>query len=32
VPPCTITEQDLREGLSILDEALETADSYYSGS
>jgi taurine--2-oxoglutarate transaminase len=32
VPPCTITEQDLREGLAVLDEALETADSYYTGS
>ena len=27
VPPCTITEQDLREGLAMLDEALDTADS-----
>jgi len=32
VPPCTISEQELREGLAILDEALETADSYYTGS
>ena len=32
VPPCTITEQELREGLAMLDEALETADSYYTGS
>jgi taurine--2-oxoglutarate transaminase len=32
VPPCTITEADLREGLAMLDEALETADSYYTGS
>jgi taurine---2-oxoglutarate transaminase len=32
VPPCTISEQELREGLSILDEALETADRYYTGS
>jgi taurine--2-oxoglutarate transaminase len=32
VPPCTITEQDLREGLAALDEALDTADSYYTGS
>ncbi len=32
VPPCTITEQDLREGLDALDEALDTADSYYTGS
>ena len=26
VPPCTITEDELREGLAMLDEALETAD------
>jgi taurine---2-oxoglutarate transaminase len=26
VPPCTISEQELREGLAILDEALEVAD------
>ena len=32
VPPCTISEHELREGLSMLDEALETADSYYTGS
>ena len=32
VPPCTITEQDLREGLDALDEALDTADAYYTGS
>jgi taurine--2-oxoglutarate transaminase len=32
VPPCTITEQDLRDGLAILDEALDTADGYYTGS
>ena len=31
VPPCTITEEDLREGLAILDEALEVADRYYTG-
>ncbi|HEY2271363.1 MAG TPA: aspartate aminotransferase family protein [Jatrophihabitantaceae bacterium] len=28
VPPCTITEQELREGLAILDEALEVADKH----
>ncbi len=28
VPPCTTTEQEAREGLAILDEALETADAY----
>ena len=32
VPPCTITEADLRGGLAILDEALEVADQHYSGS
>ena len=26
VPPCTIGERDLRDGLAILDEALEVAD------
>lgn len=28
VPPCTITEAELREGLAILDEALEVADQH----
>ncbi|MBL7497247.1 aspartate aminotransferase family protein [Frankia sp. CNm7] len=28
VPPCTITADDLREGLAILDEALTVADSF----
>jgi taurine--2-oxoglutarate transaminase len=28
VPPCTITEQELRDGLAVLDEALEVADSF----
>jgi taurine--2-oxoglutarate transaminase len=32
VPPCTSTEQEVREGLAILDEALSVADSYYTGS
>jgi taurine--2-oxoglutarate transaminase len=32
VPPCTITEQEAREGLAILDDALDVADSYYTGS
>jgi taurine--2-oxoglutarate transaminase len=31
VPPCTISEQELREGLQILDEALDVADRYYTG-
>ncbi len=28
VPPCTITEQEVREGLAILDEALDVADDF----
>jgi taurine--2-oxoglutarate transaminase len=28
VPPCTITAEDLREGLAIIDEALTVADGY----
>ena len=32
VPPCTTTEDEVREGLAILDEALKVADSYYTGS
>lgn len=31
VPPCTATEQEVREGLAVLDEALTVADSYYTG-
>ncbi|MEU4242778.1 aspartate aminotransferase family protein [Actinoplanes sp. NPDC026619] len=31
VPPCTATAEEVREGLSILDEALEVADRYYVG-
>ena len=31
VPPCTTTADEVREGLAILDEALEVADGYYSG-
>ncbi|ADP83907.1 aspartate aminotransferase family protein [Pseudofrankia inefficax] len=31
VPPCTITVDELREGLAILDDALTVADSYYTG-
>ena len=31
VPPCTTTEQEVREGLAILDEALEVADQHYTG-
>jgi len=32
VPPCTSSEQEVREGLAILDEALDVADSFYAGS
>jgi taurine--2-oxoglutarate transaminase len=32
VPPCTTTAEELREGLSILDEALKAADQHYTGS
>jgi len=32
VPPCVISEDDLRAGLAILDEALDVADGYYTGS
>ncbi|GAA4203911.1 aspartate aminotransferase family protein [Actinocatenispora rupis] len=31
VPPCTIGERDLRDGLAILDEALTVADRYCTG-
>jgi len=29
VPPCTISADEVREGMAILDQALDTADSYY---
>ncbi|MBB2890998.1 aspartate aminotransferase family protein [Flexivirga oryzae] len=29
VPPCTISEDEVREGLAILDLALDTTDTYY---
>ncbi|KQZ91068.1 hypothetical protein ASD62_10535 [Phycicoccus sp. Root563] len=32
VPPCTTTADEVREGLAILDEALEVADQYSTGS
>jgi taurine---2-oxoglutarate transaminase len=32
VPPCTITDEEAREGLEILDVALKVADGYYTGS
>jgi taurine--2-oxoglutarate transaminase len=31
VPPCTTSEQEVREGLAILDEALAVADRYAAG-
>ncbi len=31
VPPCTITETEVLDGIAILDEALAVADSYYGG-
>ncbi len=31
VPPCTTTADELREGLAVLDEALEVADQHYTG-
>lgn len=30
-PPCTTSEDEMREGLAIIDAALETADRYYTG-
>jgi taurine--2-oxoglutarate transaminase len=32
VPPCTISTDELHEGLAILDEALTVADRFYVGS
>jgi taurine--2-oxoglutarate transaminase len=31
VPPCTTTADEAREGLAILDDALDVADKYYTG-
>ena len=31
VPPCTISESEAKEGLTILDEALNACDAHYSG-
>ena len=31
VPPCTTTPDEIREGIAVLDSALETADRYYTG-
>lgn len=32
VPPCTSTPDELREGIAVIDKALEIADAYYVGS
>jgi len=32
VPPCTTSPDEIREGVAILDQALEVADRYYAGS
>jgi taurine--2-oxoglutarate transaminase len=32
VPPCTTTPEEIRDGIAILDEALDVADRYYTGS
>ena len=31
VPPCTVTPEEVREGIAIIDEVLSIADSYYEG-
>jgi taurine--2-oxoglutarate transaminase len=31
VPPCTISDAEAKEGLEILDAALDTADQHYTG-
>ena len=31
VPPCTVTPDEVREGIAIIDEVLAIADSYYEG-
>jgi taurine--2-oxoglutarate transaminase len=31
VPPCTTTADEVRDGIAILDEALDVADGYYTG-
>jgi taurine--2-oxoglutarate transaminase len=31
VPPCTVTPEEVREGLAIIDDVLSIADSYYEG-
>jgi taurine--2-oxoglutarate transaminase len=29
VPPCTVSADEIREGMAIIDQALDIADSYY---
>ena len=31
VPPCTISAEDVRHGIAVIDEALELADRHYAG-
>jgi taurine--2-oxoglutarate transaminase len=31
VPPCNVSEAEVREGIAILDEALSTIGKYYEG-
>jgi taurine--2-oxoglutarate transaminase len=31
VPPCNVSESEVREGIAILDEALSAADAYCAG-
>ncbi len=31
VPPCTVSDEEAREGLARLDRALSAADKYYTG-
>jgi taurine--2-oxoglutarate transaminase len=32
VPPCTVSADEIAEGVAILDQALSIADGYYTGS
>jgi taurine--2-oxoglutarate transaminase len=31
VPPCTISPEQVKEGVAVLDEVLSIADGYYTG-
>ena len=31
VPPCTVSRDEVRQGIAIIDEALAVADQYYEG-